>query len=74
MIARRVPAHVRTATRISGYDYQGMIYQKSNTSDMNKLLDEWKSDSSDRDELVDKHYKYVGVGRSNKYWVLLFTD
>lgn len=59
---------------ISGYDYQGMIYQKNNTSDMNKLLDEWKSDSSDRDELVDKHYKYVGVGRSNKYWVLLFTD
>lgn len=51
-----------------------MIYQKNNTSDMNKLLDEWKSDSSDRDELVDKHYKYVGVGRSNKYWVLLFTD
>lgn len=59
---------------ISGYEYQGMIYQKNNTSDMNKLLDEWKSDSSDRDELVDKHYKYVGVGRSNKYWVLLFTD
>lgn len=59
---------------ISGYDYKGMIYQKNNTSDMSKLLEEWKSDSGDKDELLDKHYKYVGVGRSNKYWVLLFTD
>lgn len=59
---------------ISGYDYEGMIYQKNNTSDMSKLLEEWKSDSDDKDELLDKHYKYVGVGRSNKYWVLLFTD
>ncbi len=59
---------------ISDYEYQGMIYQKNNTSDMNKLLEEWKSDSSDRSELTNKRYKYVGVGRSNKYWVLLFTD
>lgn len=59
---------------ISGYEYHGMIYQKNNTSDMSKLLEEWKSDSSDRSELQNKHYKYVGVGRSNKYWVLLFTD
>ena len=59
---------------ISGYDYEGMIYQKNNTSDMSKLLEEWKSDGDDKDELLNKHYKYVGVGRSNKYWVLLFTD
>lgn len=59
---------------ISGYDYQGMIYQKNNTSDMGKLLEEWKEDSSDKSDLLNKHYKYVGVGRSNKYWVLLFTD
>ncbi len=59
---------------ISGYEYQGMIYQKNGTSDMNKLLEEWKADSSDRSELQNKHYKYVGVGRSNKYWVVLFTD
>ena len=51
-----------------------MIYLKSNTSDMNKLLEEWKSDSGDRSELTNKRYKYVGVGNSNKYWVLLFTD
>jgi len=59
---------------ITGYDYQGMIYQKNDTSDMSKLLEEWKADRSDRSELQNKHYKYVGVGRSNKYWVLLFTD
>ena len=59
---------------ISGYEYQGMIYQKNNTSDANKLLEEWKGDSSDRSELQNKHYKYVGVDRSNKYWVVLFTD
>lgn len=59
---------------INDYNYEGMIYQKNNTSDMGKLLEEWKSDSSDRSELQNKHYKYVGVGRSNKYWVVLFTD
>ena len=59
---------------ISGYEYQGMIYQKNNTSDMSKLLEEWKSDSGDRSELQNKRYKYAGVGRSNKYWVVLFTD
>lgn len=59
---------------ISGYDYEGMIYQKNDTSDMSKVLEEWKSDSSDRSDLLNKHYKYVGVGRSNKYWVALFTD
>jgi len=59
---------------IGGYEYHGMVYQKNNTSDMGKLLEEWKADSSDRSELQNKHYKYVGVGRSNKYWVLLFTD
>lgn len=59
---------------ISGYDHYGMIYQKNGTSDMDDLLDEWRSHSGDRDELQNKRYKYVGVGRSNKYWVLLFTD
>lgn len=59
---------------IGGYDYEGMIYQKNNTADMSKLLEEWKADGGDKDELLNKHYKYVGVGRSNKYWVLLFTD
>ncbi len=59
---------------ISGFEYQGMIYQKNATSDVNKLMEEWKADSSDRSELQNKHYKYVGVGRSNKYWVVLFTD
>ncbi|MBO5094217.1 MAG: hypothetical protein J6C33_07660 [Lachnospiraceae bacterium] len=59
---------------ISGFDEYGMIYQKNNTSDMGKLLEEWKSDSSDKSELLEKDYRYVGVGRSNKYWVLLFTD
>ncbi len=59
---------------IGGYEYQGMIYQKNDTSDMGKLLEEWKSDSSDRSELQNKHYKYAGVGKSNKYWVVLFTD
>lgn len=59
---------------ISDYDEYGMVYQKSNSTDPDKLLEEWKSHSGDKSELLNKHYKYVGVGRSNKYWVLLFTD
>ena len=59
---------------INDYEYQGMIYQKNRSSDAEKLVEEWTSDSSDRSELQNKHYKYAGVGRSNKYWVVLFTD
>ena len=59
---------------IGDYDYHGMVYQKNSSSDTDDLLDAWKNDSDDNSELLDKHYKYVGVGRSNKYWVLLFTD
>lgn len=65
---------VLTQFGITDYDYRGMVYQKNSSSDTDDLLREWKNDSSDNEELLDKHYKYVGVGRSNKYWVLLFTD
>ena len=59
---------------INDYDYHGMVYQKNSSADTDDLLDEWKSDSNDVSELLNKHYKYAGVGRSNKYWVVLFTD